>query len=501
MSEVKGGFFEQIQGKINQVAVDHYYGPRVEKSLNTFPYLVQVMEAHLVMLDECGIIPREASTKLARALSRWREKMPKLDPHLEDLYINLESLLITELGSTISGYLPIARSRNDVEASMWRLQLREELLKLAFSTVELINILHNRAAETIEYLMPGYTYGQQAQPVTLGHYLTGIALPLLRSIDRIIDCINRFNQGPLGSGALAGTSYPINRVTTAILLGFNGVLEHTEDAVASADFLLEAANNAVILLNTIARFSEDIIKWCANEIGFADLPDDLIDSSSIMPQKRNPVICATIRAQARLVAGNYAGIINACSVGFEASRDVTVSWENVLESLKIAYDMNCITQEIVKGLKFNKEKMGQSLNIGFSNATEIADSLVLEGKIDFRSAHKIVGGAIAQLYYQNKGPEFFTYEILNSWSKKVIGRDLPISREKLELAMDYSVGVERRNSTGGTSKKEIKRMLTQQCRKIISLNKKLNNLQLQWEKADKELKNRIEKLYNLKIEN
>lgn len=495
MTETKGGFFEQIQGKINQVLIEHYYGPRIKQSLKTFLYLVKVMEAHVVMLDECKIIPRKSALALANALSNWQSKIPHLDPNLEDLYINLESLLISELGENISGYLPIARSRNDVEASMWRIQLREELARLAFSSLDLVNILHKRAEETIDYIMPGYTYGQQAQPITLGHYLTGIALPLLRSVDRIIDCINRFNKGPLGAAAIAGTSYPINRLTTATLLGFDGVLENTEDVVASADFLLEAANTGVILLNTFARFSEDIIKWCANEIGFADLPDDLIDSSSIMPQKRNPVICATVRSQARLVAGEYVGIVNACSVGFEASRDVTVAWGNVLETSKIAYGMCCITQEITKGLKFNKNRMEAALHIGFSNATEIADSLVLEGNIDFRSAHKIVGGAIAQLYHQNKGPEFLTYELLNLWSKRIIGKDLPLSDERFGLAKDYRIGVERRNSTGGTSKNETMKMLKEQGQRVVSLNNELFSLKDKWQKADKELESRINSLF------
>lgn len=494
MAEQEGGFFEQIQGKINQVAVDHYYGPRMKKSFTSFPCLVQVMEAHVVMLEECKIIPRDIAKALAGALAGWRQEIPQLDPHLEDLYINLESLLTSELGAEVSGYLPVARSRNDVEAAMWRIKLRQELTKLAFAILELVKVLHTRGEETAEYLMPGYTYGQQAQPITMGHYLTGIAAPLLRDLARIIDCINRFNQGPLGSAAMAGTCYPINRSTTAALLGFDGVLEHTEDAVASADYLLEATNASVIYLNTMARFAEDIIKWCANEFGFASLPDDLIDSSSIMPQKRNPVICATVRSQARLVAGRYVGIVNTCSVEFEASRDMTVAWEDVLECLKVAYDMCCITQAYTKSLIFHREQMEKALLIGFSNATEIADSLVLEGKMAFRSAHKIVGGAIAQLYNQDKGPEFLTYELLNSWSEKVTGANLPISRERVELAKDYRIGTERRNCIGGTSQEEIKRILGQQRQKALALNQSLDDLQAKWQAADRELERRIEEL-------
>ena len=147
----------------------------------------------------------------------------------------------------------------------------------------------------------------------MGFHLLGISAPLLRDLKRILECVERFNKNPLGAAALAGTEYPINRVRTAELLGFDGVWEHTADAVSSADYMLESSNIAVMSLNTMARLAEDIIFWCTNEAGFADLSNDLIDSSSIMPQKRNPVICATVRSQARLMACRYAGICDAWS--------------------------------------------------------------------------------------------------------------------------------------------------------------------------------------------
>jgi len=307
--ESEGGFFEQVQGKINPVVVEHYYGHRLEKSNQSFAYLLQVMEAHVVMLTDCKIIPQDVAKKLLEAIEELYGKTPELDPKLEDLYINFESILTSKLGAEVSGYLPVARSRNDVEAAMWRIELREKLFQMSDSILALVDVLHRRAEETADYVFPGYTYRQQAQPVTLGHYLLGIAAALLRDVERVIDCVSRFNYGPLGAAALAGTGYGIDRELTSRLLGFKGVWEHTQDAVASADYMLEAANTAMIHLNTLARFAGDIIQWCATEIGFADLPNDLIDSSSIMPQKRNPVICATVRAHARLVAGRMPGFV------------------------------------------------------------------------------------------------------------------------------------------------------------------------------------------------
>ena len=489
-----GGFFERIQGKIHPVAVDNYYGPKLLKSCDSLPYLVKVLKAHVVMLAERDIIPKKAAGQLLTALSEIGSHQLELDPTLEDLYINLENYLVKQVGPETSGFMPVARSRNDVESTMWRIELREKLLRLAQSVLAVITTINDRAEETKESLMPGYTYGQQAQPVTMGHYLSGISAMLLRDVERIFDCINRFNYCPLGAAALAGTSYPIDRGFTASLLGFAGVLEHTQDAVAAADYMLEASGAAVICINTLTRFAEDIIRWCSNEVAFASLPDSLIDSSSIMPQKRNPVIVATVRSYGRLIAGKFAGICAASSVGFEASRDVTVAFDDVLESVNLTYNMSQIMQVCIKELIFDLEAMEQALKIGFSNTTEIADTLVKEGKIPFRTAHQVVGGAVAELHYQRKGPEDFTFDLLNDWCRKITGSPLPVDKERIELAFDFKVGVDRRNCIGGPAAAEVERMIEKQRNKARNLQETARQLLNKWETADIELRERAGRL-------
>ena len=458
----KGGFFEQIQGKINPVVVQYYYGPRFAKSGDSFQYLLTVMEAHVVMLKEEKIIPEDVASKLLHVMEGLNDNKPQLDPGLEDLYINLEHLITQEVGEDVCSYLPVARSRNDVEAAMWRMELRERMFMLADALLALIEALQKRAEETIDWIFPGYTYHQQAMPITMGFHLLGISAPLLRDLKRILECVERFNKNPLGAAALAGTEYPINRVRTAELLGFDGVWEHTADAVSSADYMLESSNIAVMSLNTMARLAEDIIFWCTNEAGFADLSNDLIDSSSIMPQKRNPVICATVRSQARLMACRYAGICDACSVQFQASRDMTAAWEDVLECIRTAEGMARISAEYVKSLTFNKERMENILNNGFSNATEIADSLVLQGGLSFRQAHKVVGAAVSQLFEQKLGQEALTWELLDEYCRSINGISLPITPEQVREAKDFRVCVERRNCQGSTSRDQVQRMLEQQ---------------------------------------
>ena len=450
-NQKKGGFFEQTQGKINPVVVKYYYGPRMARSDGSFRYLVTVMEAHVLMLGEQGIIPGQAAARLLKVMEGWQDFQPELDPSLEDLYINLEHLITKQAGEEICSYLPAARSRNDVEGAMWRMELRDRLMTLADALLDMVQVLHARARETVDWVFPGYTYHQQAMPITMGFHLTGIAAPLLRDVERILECVDRFNRNPLGAAAMSGTEYPIDRARTGELMGFDGVWEHTQDAVASADYMLEASNIAVMSLNTLARLAEDIIFWCTNEAGFADLADDLIDSSSIMPQKRNPVICATVRSQARLIAGRYSGICNACSVQFQASRDMTAAWEDVLECVKAAEGMCRISEEYTKTLRFHKDRMEEALKRSFSNATELADTLVLQGGLSFRQAHKLVGGAVSDLFYKGGSQEDLTWELLDRWCRDVNGIPLPITPEQVEQAKSFRVCVERRNCRGATA--------------------------------------------------
>ena len=497
MTKQAGGFFERVQGKIHPVTVEYFYGPRIAKTRPSFPYLVKVLQAHVVMLGQCSIIPSTAAGQLLTVLCRLNGKKAddlKLDPKLEDLYVNLENILTRELGSEVSSYLPVARSRNDVEAAMWRIELREKLATLAHSVLTLVRTICDRAEEQAASPMPGYTYDQQAQPVTMGFQLSAVSSTLLRDAARVLDCIKRLDFCPLGAAALAGTGYLIDRTITARLLGFAGALEHSLDAVASVDYMIEASGAAAICMNTLARFAEDLIKWCSNEVAFAFLPDNLIDSSSIMPQKRNPVIVATVRTYSRLMAGKVAGICTAGSVGFGASRDVTVAWEDVLECVDTTNGMTRITEACISGLKFDPAAMERALNIGFINSTEVADTLARDGGMSFRTAHQVVGAAVADLYDKGLGQQEFTYDRLNSWCQRITGASLPVTKAQIEQALDNKVGVERRKSLGGTAPSEVRRMIADQRTQTDNLYTALDQLVNQWQQADLKLQQESQQL-------
>lgn len=487
-------FFEKVQGKLNPITVRYYYGPRIEKARPSLHYLVKVLQAHVVMLAETGIIPRSVGAAILKTLGKIADAGPEalsLDPSLEDMYINLEKTLTAELGSEVAGYMPVARSRNDVEAALWRMELREDMARLTQAVTALAKLMADRAEETAGYLMPGYTYGQQAQPTTAGHYLSAVCAELLRDAERLRDACSRMNQSPLGAAAFAGTSWPIDRHRTAKLLGFDGLIENTLDAVATADYMLEALTAAAITACTLGRFAEDLYRWCANEVGFAALSDDLIDSSTIMPQKRNPVIVATVRAQARVVAGEVSGLLSACSVGFEASRDVTMAEGNIREAVTLVEGMTEISRAILGGVTFHPDRMAEALGIGFSQTTELADTLAREGRMPFRQAHQIVGAAVSSLFVAGKGPAELTYQFLNETCRSLTGRPLAVSEELVRQALDYRTGVERRMLPGGPAEREVRRMVSRQREEADTLNDRLLEMEDRWRQGQALLDNAI----------
>lgn len=479
-------FFEKVQGKLHPATVRYYYGPRIEKARKSLPYLARVLRAHVVMLAEARIIPRSAAAAILTTLTEVAADdagAMSLDPTLEDIYINLEKRLTAELGSGVAGYMPVARSRNDVEAAMWRMELREDLARLATAVIALAALLADRADETAGYVMPGYTYGQQAQPTTAGHYLSAVGAELLRDAERLVDACRRLNRNPLGAAAFTGTSWPIDRHRTAELLGFDGLVENTLDAVATADYLLEALTASAITACTLGRLAEDVFRWCANEVGFASLPDDLIDSSTIMPQKRNPVIVATIRAQARVLAGEVAGLLSACSVGFEASRDVTVAQGNVRDALALVEGMTEITRAIMGGVVFHPNRMAEALGIGFSNATELADTLAREGRIPFRQAHQIVGAAVSGLFATGQGPAGLTRRLLDERCRQLTGKPLPIEDEAVRRALDHRACVGQKTLPGGPAEGEVKRMASHLKEHTVGLQNSAREMEARWQRG------------------
>jgi argininosuccinate lyase len=359
-------------------------------------HISHVDRAHLVMLAECGIIERDVARAVLTAIDQLRATdfaalHGRAAPR--GLFLLYENYLIEQLGATIGGVLQTARSRNDLNATILRMRLREPYLHLLREALRFQAILLRRARRFATVTMPIYTHYQAALPVTYGHYLAGIAEALERDITSLIAASAELHRCPLGAGAVGGTSFPIDPARTAALLGFTHPVSHSIDAVASRDTVLRLLSAATILGVTLSRLASDLLLWTTAEFAFLTVPDELVGSSSMMPQKRNPFLLEHVLGRSAAPLGSFVAsatamhakpFTNTIAVGTEAVAPVWRALENITEALILA-------RLVVAGATPQPEPMIQRAEAGYVSATELANRLVAQGQMSFRSAHHAVG--------------------------------------------------------------------------------------------------------------
>lgn len=355
--------------------------------------------AHATMLGASGVIePHEVEVICDGLQGIWQDiesgKLP-IDPNAEDIHTFVEAELTARVGDA-GKRLHTARSRNDQVALDLRLYLKKECTVLQSQLRQLITVLCSKALLHSEDVMPGYTHLQRAQPITFGHHLMAYAEMFLRDIDRIGDAYKRMDVLPLGSGALAGTTYPLNREYTAQLLGFSGVSQNSLDGVADRDFCVELAAAVSLAMVHLSRFSEEIILWCSWEFKFVELDDAFSTGSSIMPQKKNPDIAELVRGKSGRVFGDLMTLLTMLKgLPLAYNKDMQEDKEAIfdaVDTLKL-----CLTPFIpmIETMKVLPQNMRAAAAKGFINATDCADYLVGKG-LPFRDAYKITGALVAQ---------------------------------------------------------------------------------------------------------
>ncbi|WP_085832685.1 argininosuccinate lyase [Clostridium merdae] len=355
--------------------------------------------AHATMLGASGVIEQHEVEVICDGLQGiWQDiesgKLP-IDPNAEDIHTFVEAELTARVGDA-GKRLHTARSRNDQVALDLRLYLKKECTVLQSQLRQLITVLCNKALLHSEDVMPGYTHLQRAQPITFGHHLMAYAEMFLRDIDRIGDAYKRMDVLPLGSGALAGTTYPLNREYTAQLLGFSGVSQNSLDGVADRDFCVELAAAVSLAMVHLSRFSEEIILWCSWEFKFVELDDAFSTGSSIMPQKKNPDIAELVRGKSGRVFGDLMTLLTMLKgLPLAYNKDMQEDKEAIfdaVDTLKL-----CLTPFIpmIETMKVLPQNMRAAAAKGFINATDCADYLVGKG-LPFRDAYKITGALVAQ---------------------------------------------------------------------------------------------------------
>ena len=354
--------------------------------------------AHATMLGATGIIEKSESEKIVAGLSEILAdiKSGKLDIDMsaEDIHTFVEGELTARLGQT-GKRLHTARSRNDQVALDIRLTLRKEIDEISEKIKGLVSVLCNKAEENKETIMPGYTHLQRAQPITFGHHLMAYAQMLLRDLDRLADVKKRMNVLPLGSGALAGTTYPLDRNMVAALLGFDSVSLNSLDGVSDRDFCIELASALSLVMVHLSRFSEEIIMWCSWEFKFVELDDAFSTGSSIMPQKKNPDIAELVRGKSGRVFGDLTTLLTVMKgIALAYNKDMQEDKEAIFDAVDtVKMCLNAFTP-MIDTMTVLKDNMRHAAAKGFINATDCADYLVGKG-LPFRDAYKATGELVA----------------------------------------------------------------------------------------------------------
>ncbi|HFI0701566.1 TPA: argininosuccinate lyase [Streptococcus suis] len=443
------------------------FGASIRFDQKLAKYDIQGSLAHVKMLGATGIIaPEEAQaiqTGLEELLADYEAGKLVFDIRNEDIHMNIESLLTEKIGP-VAGKLHTARSRNDQVATDMHLYLKDTLFQVVDKLTNLRQVLLDLAQEHVETIMPGYTHLQHAQPISFAQHLLAYYNMFSRDSERFAFNMQHTNISPLGAAALAGTTFPIDRQMTSDLMGFAQPYSNSLDAVSDRDFILEFLSNASILMMHMSRLCEEIINWCSHEYQFVTLSDTFSTGSSIMPQKKNPDMAELIRGKTGRVYGNLVGLLTVMkSLPLTYNKDLQEDKEGMFDSAETILVSIDILAGMLQSMTVHKERMAQSTEKDFSNATELADYLANKG-MPFRQAHEIVGKLVLECskaghYLQDVPLE--RYQEISS----IIGSDI-------FTALESETAVSRRNSLGGTGFESI-RWQIQQAKEQLSASKGL----------------------------
>jgi len=420
-------------------------------------------KAHATMLAKVGVLSTEDRDQIIKGLDQVLAEIEsgqlQWSVALEDVHMNVESRLTALIGDA-GKRLHTGRSRNDQVATDIRLYLRDEIDAIITAIRRLQVALVDLAERETETIMPGFTHLQVAQPVTFGHHMLAWFEMLQRDAQRMGDCRKRVNIMPLGSAALAGTSYPIDREYTAQLLGFDGVTENSLDAVSDRDFAIEFCAAASLLMTHMSRFSEELILWASAQFNFVDIPDSFCTGSSIMPQKKNPDVPELVRGKTGRVNGHLIALLTLMKgQPLAYNKDNQEDKEPLFDTIDTLRGSLKVYAEMMATLRVKRDNMERAALQGFSTATDLADYCVRRG-IPFRDAHEIVGKAVR--YGVETGKD------LAQMSLAELQKFSPLIGEDVFAVLTLQGSVAARNHTGGTAPAQVKQAVARARQRLIA---------------------------------
>ncbi len=412
--------------------------------------------AHAKMLGKQGIIPKEDSELIIKTLGEIKEDIEngnvEFEIDAEDIHMNIETILISRIGDA-GKKLHTGRSRNDQVALDVRIYLRHEADEISAMLKELRGILLGIAERNIDTIMPGYTHLQKAQPITLAHHIMAYYEMFRRDGERLNDCRGRINVMPLGSGALAGTTYPLDREFVAEQLGFDGVTRNSLDGVSDRDFVCELAFDLSMIMTHLSRFSEEIILWSSNEFGFIELDDAYSTGSSIMPQKKNPDVAELVRGKSGRVYGSLMGLLTMMKgLPLAYNKDMQEDKEQIFDAVDTVKMCLPVFGRMLDTMTVRRDRMLNGAKGGFTNATDVADYLVKHG-LPFRDAHGVVGRMVAYCIENDTVIDALSMEEMKSFS--------PLIEDDIYDAISLETCVNQRKLIGGPAMETVKAVIAE----------------------------------------
>ena len=415
--------------------------------------------AHTTMLKEQGIIAAADADKILNALKELKSEgiiALNLDPSVEDIHMALENYVTQKIGE-VAGFMHTGKSRNDQVATDLRLVLKEEIEEIEKDVLNFIEIILEMASDHLETVMVGYTHLQHAQPTTFAHYLMAYANEVKRDFERIQDAKKRVDICPLGSAAMTGTGFPINRERTAELLGFRRVMENSIDAVSSRDFMAETVFALEMLASNLSKISEELIIWSSYEFRLIEISDEYSSTSSIMPQKKNPDVAEISRSKTAVLYGELITILTILkALPHSYNRDLQEVTPHLWNAVDTTRSMLNITSNMLSTVSFNTERGMELAMANFSTATELADLIVREKNLPFRIAHQIVGRTVTEAIDQGIRPENIDSKFLDKIAVDINGSPLKIKHELVENALNPYEIIKTRDVKGGPSPNAVK---------------------------------------------
>lgn len=462
MSRKQGKVGGRLSGPTDPRIVEMIYEENLRGEFPaTFSYILEINRAHTIALLRSGVIDISVARSLLQALDKMETEGAsriRIDPSLEESYFNHEAWIIQQIGMENAGQLHTARSRNDLGATVDRLRARDKLIFVLRAQLNFRRSLLKRANETAEFVMPGYTHMQQAQPITFGYYLAAIATAAGRDYRRLLAALDGNDFCPLGAAALSGSGFKLDCETTAAHLGFPRQFSNGLDAVTARDFLMEAAQAASLAAVTCSRMAQDLHTFITDEFSLIDVDDSVSGTSSIMPQKKNPFLFEYLR-------GSSSRIVAACnaSVSGLSGKNYTIAIDTIREDLRGAWDAlemygNCVELATiaVNSTQPRADIMLDRARGSFATVTDLADTLVQKAGLSFREAHHIVGQVVRMSIERGISVSQIGPELLDEASKDVLGRAIKLTESEVSLSLDPMHAVNLRNGMGQTAPESVR---------------------------------------------